>query len=114
MEVEGVEVDEAWWTSNYAPPTFIPLSYADSEAAQQTVASRTDSVLLFCYFNCEPAWRSYLKHFAGNMVIVCGPGKGSETHSDPQPFQPLTPEWTIVDGHRVGNSHDHIAVYVRI
>jgi hypothetical protein len=113
LEVVGVEVDEAWWTSPYAPPTFVPLLWADDTTTQDVIKCQ-DSALLFCYFNCGPAWRNYLEHFNGSLIVVCGPTEGSGTHSDPQPFQSLTPQWTVVDGHRVGQSHDYVAIYSRI
>jgi hypothetical protein len=109
----GVEVDRNWWTSPYAPPVFHPLHYPEEPEVQRSL-KESNTALLFCYFNCEPAWREYLANFNGPLVIVCGPVEGCGTHSDPQPFQNLTPEWTVVDGAKVGNTHDAIAVYARV
>jgi len=113
IKVTGVEVDKDWWTSAYAPPVFHPLNYPDDPEVKHQLG-QNNSVLLFCYFNSEPAWRDYLANFKGPLVIVCGPVDGSGTHSNPQPFQNLTPEWTVIDGAKVGDTHDSIAIYARV
>ncbi|XP_059483625.1 uncharacterized protein LOC132201461 [Neocloeon triangulifer] len=113
LNVIGVEVDEEWWSSVYAPPVFHPLNYPNDSAVTESLLNES-TALLFCYFNCEPAWMEYLAKFKGSLIIVCGPVLGSGTHSNPQPFQSLTEEWTVVDGIKIGNTHDSIAIYARI
>ncbi|XP_065344482.1 uncharacterized protein LOC135942343 [Cloeon dipterum] len=113
LTVLGVEVDKDWWTSAYAPPVFHQLNYPDDHEVKEALSSES-TALLFCYFNCEPAWRQYLTEFKGTIVFVCGPVEGSGTHSNPQPFQPLTPEWTLIDGMKMENSHDAVALYVKV
>lgn len=48
-----------------------------------------DEALLFCYFNNADAFKTYIKYFFGNYVIIIGPPLKSKTkRSTPMPETP--------------------------
>ncbi|XP_071542814.1 uncharacterized protein [Panulirus ornatus] len=55
LSVIGYEVNAGWWTSKYAPPTFIPLTFVDPDAAPPYVPPT--HALMCCYFNNGDAFR---------------------------------------------------------
>ncbi|XP_069676558.1 uncharacterized protein [Periplaneta americana] len=115
LEVIGVEVDRSWWESGYAPPTFLPLYYADEVQASDVITS-SNSTLLFCYFNNGPAFTDYMKRYNGNCFIVIGPGEGRGTHTNPSPFNVQLEDqaaWNLVAFQEIQHTKDFITVYVR-
>lgn len=59
LSVVGYEVNAEWWSSKYAPPTFIPLTYADTDADTDAAPPRVPPThaLMCCYFNNGKAFR---------------------------------------------------------
>lgn len=113
--MSGVEVDGAWWRCKYAPPNFIPLLFTAPTLDKDTITLLRNSdstALLFCYFNNGPAFKDYIEHFSGKVLIIIGPGEGKGVHTDPKPFDNV-PEWTLHVSEEVGNTKDFIAVYCK-
>lgn len=114
MEAAGVEVDNAWWQCKYAPPMFIPLLFTHSKLERDVITplQDTSTALLFCYFNNRPAFEDYLKHYRGHVIIIIGPGDGkTDVHTDPKPFNNVSPDWELYKSQEVRNSGDFISVY---
>lgn len=61
-----------------------------SNSPLNNVLSRSrDEALLFCYFNNPDAFKTYIKYFYGNYVIIIGPPLQSKTkRSNPMPETP--------------------------
>ncbi|XP_055692193.1 uncharacterized protein LOC129795130 [Lutzomyia longipalpis] len=81
LKVSGIELDKSWWTSAYAPATFIPLSFTGSSLDEdflQHCAPGEPFILLFCYFNNGGAFWDYLRRFQGDFVMIAGPRDGAD------------------------------------
>ncbi|KAK4319071.1 hypothetical protein Pmani_009965 [Petrolisthes manimaculis] len=50
VNVIGYEVNEEWWKSKYAPPTFIPLTFTKGTDSPPPLVPPTHA-LMCCYFN---------------------------------------------------------------
>ncbi|XP_066249053.1 uncharacterized protein [Euwallacea similis] len=110
LQVMGVEVNKEWWESKYAVAPFIPLTYFNEDfQCPQSFA------LMFCYFNNGPAFRNYIKHFRGLMVVIIGPAQGAGRHTDPQPFNPDFGQshWRLEASQEIRQTKDFIVIYLR-
>lgn len=46
------------------------------------------------------------------MIIIIGPGDGkTDVHTDPKPFNNVSPDWELYKSQEVRNSGDFISVY---
>ncbi|XP_031328524.1 uncharacterized protein LOC116159638 isoform X2 [Photinus pyralis] len=113
FSVIGIEVNKEWWTSKYSMPQFIPVKFPSMPIQSNDL--KEDHALLFCYFNNGPAFQDYVNAYAGNVIMIIGPGPGRGTHTDPDPFKPkLKDAWELCDFQEVGDTKDFIAVYAKI
>jgi hypothetical protein len=118
--VNGVEIDETWWNSKYAPTPFVNLSYTNGVISENFLQSSIQSdgwnfALLFCYFNNGDAFREYLKHFKGKSIVIIGPPNHVRV-TDPSPMSPNfrnEESWTLVASRKFGKHQDLIAIYNR-
>lgn len=127
LNIVGLEVDSNWWNSKYSPEPFIPLKYLNesktitSTFLEQTVnngkCGSRDFALLFCYFNCKPAFREYVNAYNGKHILMIGPGNNTKRYTECSPMDPPFRENTnyqLVHFHEFGDNKDHIAIYERI
>lgn len=127
MNIVGLEVDSNWWNSIYSPKPFIPLKYLRTsekitpQFLERTVTGVTgknkDFALLFCYFNCKPAFHEYISAYNGNYIIMIGPGKNTERFTECSPTEPPFPDgsnFQLIHLTEFGDNKDHIAIYGRI
>lgn len=127
MNIVGLEVDSNWWNSKYSPKPFIPLKYLNptqkinSAFLEQTVNHSKKGIknfaLLFCYFNCKPAFQEYVNSYRGNHIIIIGPGKNTERFTECSPTEPPftnTQKFQLVRLSEFGDNKDHIAIYERL
>ncbi|XP_055697582.1 uncharacterized protein LOC129798458 [Phlebotomus papatasi] len=118
IKVSGLELDKSWWTSSYAPDTFIPLNFTETPIDGdflQKCARSGDFCLMFCYFNNGAAFRDYLRHFRGDFVVIGGPKLGAGIHTDPSPDALLGEKfWELKAKIEVGDSTNIIAIYQKL
>lgn len=95
IPVAGLELDRSWWSSSYAPKTFIDLHFTNQPITSDFLANcvvpsvaKSDYALLFCYFNNRTAFLEYIRMFTGQLVIIIGPVEGSGIVTDPTPMKP--------------------------
>lgn len=65
----GVELDQGWWNSKYAKNKFIPMVFTEETDSGPKGLNSENAVLLFCYFNNEPAFLNYIQNFKGDCFI---------------------------------------------
>ncbi|KAG0711785.1 hypothetical protein GWK47_019902 [Chionoecetes opilio] len=110
LPVVGYEVNAEWWTSKYAPPTFIPLTYADPDAPPPAVPPT--HALMCCYFNNGPVFRQYVAAYKGAALLIIGATSG-DRHTDPHPLDYVDRDsWRLTLTHRI-SPHDLLAGYLR-
>lgn len=118
IKVSGLELDKSWWTSSYAPDTFIPLNFTETPINAdflQKCAGSSDFCLMFCYFNNDAAFRDYLRHFRGDFVVIGGPKLGAGIHTDPSPDALLGDKfWELKAKIDVGDSTNIITIYQKL
>ncbi|XP_052860715.1 uncharacterized protein LOC128267820 [Anopheles cruzii] len=116
----GIEVDEDWWSSRYAPTSYIPLTFANNNSGRKVAGvlgvPRTDA-LLFCYFNNGDAFDQYVQSFEGSFVIIVGPRCDRGVHTNPLPMAPgeaFIRRWHLVEHFNVGSEDINcVAFYKR-
>ncbi|XP_059611739.1 uncharacterized protein LOC132258429 [Phlebotomus argentipes] len=122
IKVSGLELDNSWWTSPYAPATFIPLHFTVTPITADFLkkcAPNDRFALIFCYFNNGLAFWDYLEHFHGDFVIIAGPKAGVGIHTDPTPYAlstenaPKEKAWTLKTIIDVADGLNIIAIYER-
>lgn len=105
VRVIGVELDNSWWQSKYAPKTFIPLKFTEHPITNQFLRTciqcddEKEFALLFCYFNNRGAFHEYVRAFDGDIIIIVGPTT-EKIVTDPNPLNPhfeRSDDWTLVD-----------------
>lgn len=109
----GFEINEEWWKSRYAYPSFIDLKFPEFPLKEKF---RQDHALLFCYFNNGQAFQEYVKNHPGNVIIIIGSTYGNGRHTDPQPFNvkfPDSSDWKLQCYKEIKNTKDFIVFYVR-
>lgn len=104
MRVFGLDLDESWWTSAYAPAMrdLVPRTFVSPNAAVTSTLLRTAAAsescadgdvdgfaLLFCYFNDRSAFDAYVNAFGGRIVVVIGPLADDDIVTDPRPLDLL-------------------------
>lgn len=110
LSVVGYEVNAEWWSSRYAPPTFIPLTYVDTDAAPPRVPPT--HALMCCYFNDGKAFRQYVSAYEGPALVIIGATSG-ERHTDPHPLDYVDEgSWRLTFTHRI-SPEDLLAGYLR-
>ncbi|KAK4304154.1 hypothetical protein Pmani_023874 [Petrolisthes manimaculis] len=111
VNVIGYEVNEEWWKSKYAPPTFIPLTFTKGTDSPPPLVPPTHA-LMCCYFNHAHAFHEYVSVYEGPALLIIGPTSGSR-HTEPGPldYQNVYP-WTLTHTHRISNT-DILACYLR-
>ncbi|GAB0097746.1 LOC108097482 [Sergentomyia squamirostris] len=123
VRVSGLELDNSWWTSAYAPATFIPLHFTQTPITEKFLkecASGENFSLLFVYFNNGPAFWEYLEQFPGDFVLIAGPEAGAGIHTNPSPYAllsenaPKVGSWLQEAKLDVGDSVNIIAIYKRV
>lgn len=106
VRVVGLELDESWWKSKWAPKPFIELKFTEHPITNQFLQtciqcdSGNEFALLFCYFNNRDAFHEYVRAFDGNIIIIVGPTSRQHIVTDPNPLQPhfeRNDDWTMVD-----------------
>ncbi|XP_034247191.1 uncharacterized protein LOC117648649 [Thrips palmi] len=128
LDVLGLEVNRGWWESRYSPPTFLPLVFPDEDgdqsAVEEALRGRSDSCLMFCYFNDTAAFLEYQRAFRGRLLVVAGPVHASHighaapsaptAHCHPHPFSKDIPSpWKLDASTPIGSTGDYVAVYTR-
>ncbi|XP_045112275.1 uncharacterized protein LOC123505178 [Portunus trituberculatus] len=110
LSVVGYEVNASWWTSKYAPPTFIPLTFVDQEAPPPKVPHT--HALMCCYFNNAKVFRQYVSAYEGPVLLIIGATSG-DRHTDPHPLDYVDRDtWRLTLTHRI-STHDLLAGYHR-
>jgi len=111
LEVTGYEVNKSWWESPYSTPHFIKLEYVDENDSKRKLPA--DSALMFCYFNNNEYFHTYLNNFTGKCVILIGPIDGSR-HCDPEPsyLENFSQEWKVKSRLSIQGG-DEIVIYQR-
>lgn len=108
VSVNGLEVDESWWTSRYSPRSFISLNFVNGpDMNLEEIAETRNFALLFCYFNECDAFNEYVDAFQGKWIVIIGPGEGKRVYTEPMPLNPcfrnkkewrLETNFTLVEG----------------
>ncbi|XP_066599591.1 uncharacterized protein [Prorops nasuta] len=114
--VIGVELDELWWCSRYAPLRFLEdiLFLEENDINNFKVPKKY--ALFFCYFNNKDAFCTYINNYKGQLVIVIGPNAEKDRTADPLPFDDKFTQfgWELFKWRRMITSQDYIAVYRKI
>lgn len=124
IPVSGLELDRSWWTSPYAPKTFIDLHFTNcpitSDFLRRCASSATTTsdnfALLFCYFNNRTAFLDYVEVFTGELIIIIGPAENSGIVTDPTPMNPQfanDQEWIFIEALEMLTKPNIIAFYKR-
>uniref|UniRef100_A0A336LZP9 CSON009063 protein n=1 Tax=Culicoides sonorensis TaxID=179676 RepID=A0A336LZP9_CULSO len=109
---------KAWNTFSKTKP-FIDLKILKrrlSNSPLNNLLSRSrDEALLFCYFNNPDAFKSYIKYFYGDYVIIIGPPLKSKTkRSNPMPETPNFENpalWFKVYQREIGRDNDVCVIW---
>ncbi|XP_068208636.1 uncharacterized protein [Palaemon carinicauda] len=110
LSVMGYEINGDWWSSKYAPPTFIPLTYVDPEDDPPSVPHC--HALMCCYFNNARVFKKYVNAYEGPLLIIIGSTSTAKcTEPGPHDYKDVHP-WTLKATHNITDT-DIIACYVR-
>ncbi|XP_045591794.2 uncharacterized protein, partial [Procambarus clarkii] len=111
LSVTGYEVNCGWWSSRYAPPTFIPFTYVDPDDCPPAVPP--SHALMCCYFNNGQVFRQYVAAYKGPVLIIIGSVNGSHHHTEPHPLDYVhVHPWILTHTHHISQD-DLLACYVR-
>lgn len=123
VRVVGLELDQCWWKSKWAPKTFVELKFTDHPITTRFLRACVQSdesdefALLFCYFNNRDAFQEYVRAFNGDIIIIVGP---SEQHivTDPNPMNPhfeCENDWKLIDSYLFNDQLSNcMSIYRRI
>lgn len=119
VDVIGLELDNSWWKSPYAPRTFIDLQFLSNEnLSSKTLseyANRSSEcfALMFCYFNDREAFLNYVRAYNGTVIVIIGPLNNVNIVTDPMPLNPMfeTDEWTRVATINMQGHDNCMAIY---
>lgn len=121
VNVIGVELDNSWWKSQYAPKTFIDLEFACEVSLSADVLSGFTKrsperfALMFSYFNNRDAFLSYVRAYRGSFVIIIGPVGHVNIVTDPMPLDPMfeDDEWAQLAVMKMQGQENCMAIYKR-
>ncbi|KAH0535570.1 hypothetical protein KQX54_017245 [Cotesia glomerata] len=110
-DVIGIEVDKLWWQSKYSPSFYLNKIIFTSKKSPVNISA--EYAVLFCYFNNSEAFKSYLTDYPGHLVVVIGPEKGKNRHTDPRPFDKKFSKmgWKLHTSKKLDNGIDCITAY---
>lgn len=125
VSVSGLEIDDSWWTSVYAPKTFIKLNFTTEISPDVLYDCATKEcsddqfALLFCYFNNRNAFNEYVRSYEGRFIIIIGPEENVDVVTDPLPLDPKFEycsdyAWKIDTVINMENSKNVVVVYKKI
>lgn len=122
IQVVGLELDNSWWKSVYAPHTFVRLEFAGERSVTDDFfrscfnKNTPEFALLFCYFNDHAAFLNYVRAFNGDVIIIVGPQSGENIVTDPLPLHPQfqTNDWALIGQTKMQGNENCLAVYKRM
>jgi len=130
IEITGIEEDFKWWTSSYAPPTFIPLQFLGKDFAAENPFGDFDDLAMFIYSNSISRFKHYVGAFQGAYVLIIGPlascpgdcdrnlqehHENYKTEDLPDNFRLPKNDWKLIVLQKFGLvKTDHFAIYKRI
>ncbi|XP_014597985.1 PREDICTED: uncharacterized protein LOC106783714 [Polistes canadensis] len=115
LNITGLELDNSWWRSKYAPPLFLENIIFINENKGKNFLVPKDHAVLFCYFNNGEAFCNYIANYEGNIIFVIGPAEDQERITDPLPFDEkfVKFNWKLLTKRPIMNFKDYIVVYTR-